>query len=120
MNLVSGILVFIMAIQVWPMKCICQSVYFNKTIDLQGAWGTGMSVIASDSAYYIAGIAGPGYNIAIVKVGLTGNEEGWIKKFGKPNESWYPGNSGSLCSVQSGGLILGGSIGTADTSYGLL
>ena len=60
----------------------CQTVYFSNTIDLSGEWGSGLSVIAGDSSYHIAGITGPGYNICIVEVSLNGIVN-WIKKFGK-------------------------------------
>ena len=94
-----------------------QTVYFNKTIDLEGEWGAGMSIIANDTSYYLAGLAGPGYNICIVKVRLNGNVN-WIKKYGKSNEAWYPGNPGSLYESYDGS-ILGGAIETPDTTYGL-
>jgi hypothetical protein len=97
----------------------CQTVYFNKTIDLADEWGSGMSVITNDSTYHIAAITGPGKMVSIVEVSLLG-EEKWIKKYGNPQENWYPGNPGSLYPFPSGGYILTGSIETPDPYYGLL
>ena len=94
-----------------------QTIYFSNTIDLSGEWGMGMSVIVTDSTYHIAGIAGPGYNLCIVEVSING-EVNWIKKFGKPNEAWYPGSPGSLKKCHTG-FILGGAVDTPDTTYGL-
>lgn len=57
--------------------------------------------------------------ISIVEESLSG-EEKWIKKYGNPQENWYPGNPGSFYPFPSGGYLLGGSVEGLDTNYGLL
>jgi hypothetical protein len=113
--------IFIIIIIGWQLQTsvYCQSLYFNKTIDLAGEWGSGMSIIADDSTYHIAAITGPGKMISIVEMSLSG-EQKWIRKYGNPQENWYPGNPGSFCPFLSGGYILGGGIETPDSYYGLL
>jgi len=108
------------ALMIWQLNLYSQPVYFNQTIDLEGEWGTGMTVLTSDSSYYIAGITGPGYNLSIIQIGWTGYEDSWIKKYGEVNESWFPGSPGSLYPIDSSGYILGGSIDVDDTSCGTL
>jgi hypothetical protein len=120
MKLLSSIMIFVLIGWFHPKFGICQTVYFNKTVDLATDWGSGMSVLADDSSYHIAAITGPGKMISIVELGITGNEEEWIKKYGNQYENWYPGDPGSFCPVPSGGYILGGTVETLDTNYGLL
>jgi hypothetical protein len=117
MKIKSCIVLIIVYGWLYQNSLSCQTVYFNKTIDLADEWGSGMSIIADDSAYHIAAITGPGKMVSIVEVSLSG-EEKWIKKYGNPQENWYPGNPGSL-KVLNQGYILGGAIETTDTTYGL-
>jgi hypothetical protein len=120
MKTATSIILFFLFGWLYHNSLIGQPVYFNETVDLEGEWGLGMSVIADDSAYIIAAVTGPGTMISIVEEGLSGNEIGWIKKYGNSQEGWYPGNPGSFCNNSSGGFILGGSVATFDTNYGLL
>ncbi len=95
-----------------------QAIYFNTTIDLAGDWGIGMSVLADDSAYYIAAITGPGAKITIIKLGISGNQEAWIKRYGNPDEGWYPGSPGSFKKNNNDYIIAGGVDG-GDTVKGI-
>ncbi len=98
--------------------CHGQETYFNITVNMQGEWGSGMSVIERDSAYYVAGIGGPGYKVAIARIGFNSTEADWVKSYGISGESWYPGNPKSLCQVSNNNYILGGSVATTGPSMG--
>ncbi|MCU0371091.1 MAG: T9SS type A sorting domain-containing protein [Bacteroidales bacterium] len=96
----------------------CQTVYFNKTLDIEGHWGAGLSIISEDTSYLINAITGPGKKVTLISVDTYGSEN-WIKKYGQSDQSWYSGWQGSMKAIGIGSYILGGAIACTDTVRGL-
>jgi hypothetical protein len=86
----------------------CQPFYFNKTVDIGGIFGAGLSVLERDSGYIIAGVVGGGRaNIGIVLLNSLGDLIE-LKSFGEAGTDCYAGISSSLKEFNDN-YILGGS-----------
>ncbi len=103
------------------IDCISQQIYFNKTVDLQNHWGSGLSVKADSNRYICASITGPGKLISMIEIDSSGNLNN-LMKYGLYGHSYYAGGPGSLDRNSDNQYVLAGSDdnGYNDTTYGLL
>jgi len=83
-----------------------QQVYFNNRYDYNESAEVIWSVLESESGYICA--VGTG-KILLLSLDTLGNKV-WEKPFGKPNETYFAGTSGSLVPTFDGGYALGGSV----------
>jgi len=104
---------------VFSSLLICQSIYFNKRIDISGDWEVCRGIVPFKNGYFVAG----GYldaRIFMSFIDSIGNLK-WTQQYNQVNYSYYFGLSGSLFKTfDKYYAICGGRVPLGPRGYSLL